>query len=148
MINEESTLRSSGRFGPIDSRWAVMVASRPSREAGFAEAVEIWRSPRPSIGSFPRNVQFLEWVDGDRLVFASEHENWAHLYLADPALPGRAYPCRSHPARARWMAPRPPPARRSIFFQSNCGDLERAAPLEQSISRARDVTFGSEHLKR
>jgi dipeptidyl aminopeptidase/acylaminoacyl peptidase len=124
MVNVESTLRSSGRWGPIDSPWLLMVATRGATTENFGPATEVWRAPVRPIGSFPRNVQFLEWADGNRLVFASEHEDWAHLYLADPALPGSA-PILLTPGACEVDRVAMAADRHTMYVASNCDDLER-----------------------
>lgn len=124
MENTAATMRSTGRFGAIDSPWAVMVATRPAPGADFGAAVEVWRPPAKPLGSFPRNVQMLEWVKGGRLVTASEHEDWAHLYLIDPAAPGSA-PRLLTPGGCEVDDAVVGAGRQTIVYASNCGDLER-----------------------
>jgi dipeptidyl aminopeptidase/acylaminoacyl peptidase len=122
--NVESTLKSSGRWGPLDSPWSVMVARRDGPDRPFGTATPVWRAPARLLGSFPRNVQFLQWVDGNRLAFVSEHEDFARLYLADPESPGATPPpltpggCEIDQAVSGADA-------RSVFVASNCGDPER-----------------------
>jgi dipeptidyl aminopeptidase/acylaminoacyl peptidase len=120
--NVEAALRSSGRWGPIDSPWALEVVERQA--SAFGPAREVWRAPAGPIGSFPRNVQILRWVDGDRLVFASEHEDWAHLYLADPAMPGSAL-VELTPGACEVDDAATAVDGGTVFFSSNCGDPER-----------------------
>jgi dipeptidyl aminopeptidase/acylaminoacyl peptidase len=124
LLNVESTMRSSGRWGPIDSPWLVMTATRRGADQDFGPGQEIWRAPANPIGSFPRNLQFLDWVRGNRLVFASEHEDWAHLYLVDPAKPG-SLPVLLTPGACEVGQAALSADRATIFIESNCGDLER-----------------------
>ncbi len=124
LFNIEATMRSTERFGAIDSPWAVMVATRGEDDAGFGPAFEVWRAPDRPLGSFPRTLQFLDWVDGDRLVFASEHEGWAHLYLADPSAPATP-PSLLTPGSCEVDDVAVAAGRRTLVVASNCGDLER-----------------------
>lgn len=116
---------NQGRFGGRTSTWSVMVATRPAPNAEFGAAVDVWQSPQTAIGSMPRILRpILEWVEGGRVAFASEHEGWTHLYAADPARPGAAAialtsgACEIDQAVASVD-------RRSLFYESNCGDLDR-----------------------
>jgi dipeptidyl aminopeptidase/acylaminoacyl peptidase len=124
LLNVESTMRSSGRWGPVDSPWLVMTATRRGADQDFGPGQEIWRAPTNPIGSFPRNLQFLDWVRGNRLVFASEHEDWTHLYLVDPAKPG-SLPVPLTPGACEVGQAALSADRATIFIESNCGDLER-----------------------
>lgn len=58
--------------------WSVRVAS-----VAVGQGKEIWRSGATWMDSFsrlPLNENILQWAAGDRLVFASEKDGWAHLY--------------------------------------------------------------------
>ena len=60
------------RFQP----WAIFVA-----DARTGDAKQIWRSGDQDNDSYPQNVaDFWRWVAGDRLLFPSEKDGWAHLY--------------------------------------------------------------------
>jgi dipeptidyl aminopeptidase/acylaminoacyl peptidase len=56
--------------------FAIWVADASSGEAG-----EIWRSPADD-GGFAQYYPAwpLRWVEGDRLLFHSEHDGWMHIY--------------------------------------------------------------------
>jgi dipeptidyl aminopeptidase/acylaminoacyl peptidase len=119
--NIDSRMKSSGRWGPLDSPWSLQVSD--VAENGFSAAREVFRAPARPLGSFPRNAQLLRWVDGERLAFVSEHEDWARLYLADPAAPGAAVALS--PTGCEVEDPSASGDGRSLFFAANCGDLER-----------------------
>jgi dipeptidyl aminopeptidase/acylaminoacyl peptidase len=111
--------------GPFASQnpWAVMVASRDGGGSRFSPAREVWRSPDVPGGSYARTVRLLEWLEGDRLLFTSEHEKWTHLYTAaaaatrGPATALTPGDCEvEHVAVAK--------GRRDVFFSSNCGDID------------------------
>ncbi len=56
--------------------WAILVA-----DVRTGDAKQIWRSGDQDNHSYPQNVaDFWEWVAGDRLLFPSEKDGWAHLY--------------------------------------------------------------------
>lgn len=56
--------------------WAIFVA-----DARTGDAKQIWRSGDQETDSYPQNVaDFWQWMAGDRLLFPSEKDGWAHLY--------------------------------------------------------------------
>ncbi|HEY3103730.1 MAG TPA: DPP IV N-terminal domain-containing protein, partial [Pyrinomonadaceae bacterium] len=57
--------------------WAIFVA-----DARTGEAKQIWRSGDADDDSFPgiQDEDFWQWAAGDRLLFPSERDGWAHLY--------------------------------------------------------------------
>ncbi len=57
--------------------WGIFVA-----DAQTGEAKQIWRSGDSDDDSFPgiQDESFWQWAAGDRLVFPSERDGWAHLY--------------------------------------------------------------------
>jgi len=57
--------------------WAIWVG-----DARTGEAKEIWRSGDADNDSFSgiQDEDFWQWVAGDRLLFSSERDGWAHLY--------------------------------------------------------------------
>jgi dipeptidyl aminopeptidase/acylaminoacyl peptidase len=56
--------------------WGIFVA-----DARSGDAKQIWRSGDQDNDSYPQNVADLwQWVAGDRLLFPSEKDGWAHLY--------------------------------------------------------------------
>ncbi len=58
--------------------WGIRVI-----EVNGAQSKEVWRSGNTWMDSFsrlPLGDSALQWAAGDRLVFASEKDGWAHLY--------------------------------------------------------------------
>src|SRR5262249_45512074 len=58
--------------------WAIRVV-----DAASGQGREVWRSGNTAMDSFsrlPLGENILQWAAGDRLVFASEKDGWAHLY--------------------------------------------------------------------
>jgi dipeptidyl aminopeptidase/acylaminoacyl peptidase len=114
-----------GRFPNGGSPWGIMVARRASNDADFGPAREAWRAPQRAGGSYPRLFRLvLEWVAGNRLVFASEHEDWVHLYVVDAA-GTRAPAALLTPGPCEIDQAVPSVDRRTVFFMSNCGDPDR-----------------------
>lgn len=57
--------------------WGIFVA-----DAKSGDAKQVWRSGDGDDDSFPgiQDESFWQWAAGDRLVFPSERDGWAHLY--------------------------------------------------------------------
>jgi dipeptidyl aminopeptidase/acylaminoacyl peptidase len=58
--------------------WSIRVV-----DVNTGRGREVWRSGNSAMDSFsrlPLNENILQWAAGDRLVFASEKDGWAHLY--------------------------------------------------------------------
>ena len=57
--------------------WAIWIA-----EARSGEGKQVWKSGESDDDSFPglSDPDFWQWVAGDRLMFPSEKDGWAHLY--------------------------------------------------------------------
>lgn len=121
MENAEATMRSTGRYGPIDSRWALMLSER-SAGGTFGPAREVWRAPPRPLGSFPRTFPLLRWAGG-RLLFSSEHEDWLRLYLVDAAVGSE--PVALTPAGCEVDDVSLDAAGRRLVASTNCGDPER-----------------------
>ncbi|HXG94995.1 MAG TPA: prolyl oligopeptidase family serine peptidase [Blastocatellia bacterium] len=67
--------------------WAIRVV-----DVATGKGLEIWRSGQSEMDSFsrlPLGDGILQWAAGDRIVFASEKDGWAHLYSI-PASGGEA----------------------------------------------------------
>jgi dipeptidyl aminopeptidase/acylaminoacyl peptidase len=106
--------------------WAIWVADTTSDKPAFA-AHEIWHSSTDPNGSFPYMADstgggVLNWAADDRLVIASEEDGWQHLYSLSAAggkpillTPGE---CEAE----QWSFS---PDRTTVFFNSNCGDIDR-----------------------
>jgi dipeptidyl aminopeptidase/acylaminoacyl peptidase len=126
--------------GPLSSQnpWSVMVASRDGGGSRFGPAREVWRSPDVPGGSYARTVRLLEWLEGDRLLFTSEHEKWTHLYTA-AAGATRGAATLLTPGECEVEHVVVAKSRRDVFASSNCGDIDGrhiwrvsgSAPAEQ-----------------
>ncbi|RKY84265.1 peptidase S9 family protein [candidate division KSB1 bacterium] len=90
-------------------------------ETGKARVV--WSSPDSS-GGFAQYypAQSLFWAAGNRLVFYSEHEGWMHLYSV-PVYRGKET-CLT-PGNYEVEYAVLSPDRKTIFFNSNKGDIDR-----------------------
>ena len=62
--------------------WAIWVGN-----ARTGEANQIWRSGDADNDSYPgiQDEDFWQWAAGDRLLFSSERDGWAHLYSISAA---------------------------------------------------------------
>ena len=63
--------------------WAIRVI-----DVGTGRGKEVWKSGKAWMDSFsrlPLGDNILKWAAGDRLVFASEKDGWAHLYSVPAA---------------------------------------------------------------
>jgi dipeptidyl aminopeptidase/acylaminoacyl peptidase len=106
--------------------WAIWIADATSDKPALA-AHEIWHSSTDPNGSFPYMADstgggVLNWAADDRLVIASEEDGWQHLYSLSAAggkptllTPGE---CEAE----QWSFS---PDRKTVFFNSNCGDIDR-----------------------
>ncbi|HTZ49195.1 MAG TPA: prolyl oligopeptidase family serine peptidase [Verrucomicrobiae bacterium] len=102
--------------------WAIWVADVDSKAAR-----EIWHSGSALQDSFPYMAEdtgggVARWEADNRIVFASEADGWQHLYsvsaeggLAKLLTPGN---CEVE----EWSFS---PERNTVFFNSNCGDIDR-----------------------
>jgi dipeptidyl aminopeptidase/acylaminoacyl peptidase len=102
--------------------WAIWAA-----DASPGSAHEIWHSSASPEGSYPYMANdtgggVLHWVAGNRLLIASEQDGWQHLYSlsADGGAPQLLTPgdCEVE----QWSLT---PDYKSVFFNSNCGDIDR-----------------------
>ncbi|HLW97282.1 MAG TPA: prolyl oligopeptidase family serine peptidase [Candidatus Acidoferrales bacterium] len=73
----------------------------------------------------------LNWAGDDRLVFPSEQDGWEHLYSV-PAAGGEATLLTPGECEYEYMSFSPD--RKNIFFNSNCGDIDRRHLWEVSAS--------------
>ncbi|MBV9885788.1 MAG: S9 family peptidase [Acidobacteria bacterium] len=90
-------------------------------------AHEIWRSPTDPNGSFPYMADdtgggVLYWAADDHLVIASEEDGWKHLYALS-AKGGR--PKLLTPGECEVEQWSFSPDRKTVIFNSNCGDIDR-----------------------
>ncbi|HEY6943891.1 MAG TPA: prolyl oligopeptidase family serine peptidase [Candidatus Acidoferrum sp.] len=102
--------------------WAIWVA-----DAATESAKEIWRSSATPQGSFPYMAEdtgggVLNWAADNQLVMASEEDGWQHLYAlsADGGTPKLLTPgtCEVE----QWSFT---PDKKTVLFNSNCGDMDR-----------------------
>jgi dipeptidyl aminopeptidase/acylaminoacyl peptidase len=99
--------------------WSIVIAD-PIRGAGL----EIFHA-EPGRGSVFREVvakDQLLWADGDRIVFPWEKDGWTHLY-AVPASGGG--PTLLTPGNFEVEDVSLSPDRRTVFYNSNQGDVDR-----------------------
>jgi dipeptidyl aminopeptidase/acylaminoacyl peptidase len=86
---------------------------------------EIWKSGSTEMDSFsrlPLGEDILRWGAGDRIVFASEKDGWAHLYSI-PSTGGQAValtPGNYEVENTAWS-----PDRSFIVIAANAGDINR-----------------------
>jgi dipeptidyl aminopeptidase/acylaminoacyl peptidase len=102
--------------------WAIWVA-----DVATTTAHEIWHSSTSPQGSFPYMADdtgggVLNWAADNRLVIASEEDGWQHLY----ELPAEGGPINlltpGNCEVEQWTLS---PDRFMVFFNSNCGDVDR-----------------------
>ncbi|HEY3121809.1 MAG TPA: prolyl oligopeptidase family serine peptidase [Vicinamibacteria bacterium] len=103
--------------------WSVMVAALDGTTSRFGPAREVWRSPEVAGGSYARTVRVLEWLEGDRLLFSSEHEKWAHLYAVGSGA-SRGAATLLTPGECEVEHVVLAEDRRDVFFSSNCGEID------------------------
>jgi dipeptidyl aminopeptidase/acylaminoacyl peptidase len=121
--------------------WAIWVA-----DAQSGEAREIWKSSNAAEGSYPYMAGqtgggVLNWTADNTLVFASEQDNWQHLYAT--AADGGATKLLT-PGNCdveQWSFS---PDRKAILLNSNCGDIDRRHLWHVGIDgeKSEEVTKG------
>jgi dipeptidyl aminopeptidase/acylaminoacyl peptidase len=99
--------------------WSIRVVDVAS---GKGNAV--WKSGNTEIDSFSRlpvDDNLLQWAAGDRLVFASEKDGWAHLYSipASGGEPSLMTPGNYEVENVTWSADRS-----FVIVSSNASDIE------------------------
>lgn len=92
-------------------------------DAETGEGRELWRSPADD-GGFAQYYPSrpLRWVEGDRLLFFSEHEGWLHVYTL-PASGGTPVDLTPGPGLAEHTAVSPDGGR--LYFSTNREDVDR-----------------------
>ncbi len=117
-------------FDDAPDPWAIMVA-----DLNGGSAREIWRSRNDANSSLPfmADENILQWAAGDRLVFASEQDNWQRLYSVS-AQGGTPVPLT--PTGCEFQDASYTPDHRSIIFSSNCGDIDRRHLSRVSVDGA------------
>jgi len=99
--------------------WSIRVT-----DVATGRTTEVWRSGKGELDSFyrlPLDNNILQWAAGNRLVFASEKDGWAHLYSI-PSTGGAETlltPGDYEVENATWA-----PDRSYIVVASNEGDID------------------------
>ena len=99
--------------------WSIRVV-----DVATGQGKEVWRSGNAAMDSFSRlpvGDSILQWAAGDRLVFASEKDGWAHLYWV-PASGGPELaltPGSYEVENVAWA-----PDRTYVVVASNNGDID------------------------
>jgi len=106
--------------------WAIWVADAMNDTAAIP-AREIWHSSIGPNGSFPYMAEetgggVLNWAADGHLVIASEEDGWQHLYSL-PSSAGK--PQLLTPGECEVEQWSFSPDRKTVFFNSNCGDIDR-----------------------
>ena len=115
--------------------WSIVVAD-PIRGAGL----EIFHA-EPGRGSVFREVvakDQLLWADGERIVFPWEKDGWTHLY-ALPASGGA--PALLTPGNFEVEDVSLSPDRRTVFYNSNQGDVDRRHLWSVAVSGGSPVAL-------
>jgi len=120
-------------FGPRRSGqpWSVWVG-----DPATGEAHRVWGA-REGTGSVYRRVSAehqLWWGAGERLVFPWEGDGWTHLYSV-PAAGGDATPLTPGAFEVEYVALSPDG--RTVFFNSNQGDIDRRHLWKVAVSGGR-----------
>jgi dipeptidyl aminopeptidase/acylaminoacyl peptidase len=103
----------------VPDPWAIMVADIPAA----AKAREVWRSGRAANDSMPpADEELLQWMADERLVFTSEQDGWMHLYSI-ASTGGQAQLLTPGACEVEHVTYTPD--RRTVVFNSNCGDIDR-----------------------
>jgi len=101
--------------------WAIWVA-----DVATFSTREIWHSGKELQDSFPYMAEdtgggVIHWAANNTLVFASEQDGWQHLYaVTDSAAPKLLTPGNCEVEQWSFS-----PDAKTIFFNSNCGDIDR-----------------------
>jgi dipeptidyl aminopeptidase/acylaminoacyl peptidase len=119
--------------------WTIRVV-----DAATGHGKEIWRSGGTEMDSFsrlPLEENILQWAAGDRLVFASEKDGWAHLYSI-PAGGGEVTlltPGNYEVENASWS-----PDRSYVIVAANAQDIDRRHLWKISVAdgKAQRLTEG------
>ena len=118
--------------------WAIWVADAAARSAR-----EIWHSSATPEGSFPFMAEdtgggVLNWAADNQIVMASEEDGWQHLYAlsADGGAPKLLTPgtCEVE----QWSFT---PDKKTVLFNSNCGDVDRRHLWGVSVSSGASVQW-------
>jgi len=107
--------------------WAVWVAADATKDAPAIPAREIWHSSTDPNGSFPYMADdtgggVLNWAADDRLVIASEEDGWQHLYSLSVEGGKPQLLTLGECEVEQWSFSAD---RKTVYFNSNCGDIDR-----------------------
>ena len=112
--------------------WAIWVADAATRTAK-----EIWHSTATPQGSFPFMAEdtgggVLNWAADNQIVLASEEDGWQHLYAlsADGGAPKLLTPGNCEVEQWSFT-----PDKKTVLFNSNCGDVDRRHLWRVLVSR-------------
>ncbi len=115
--------------------WAIYTA-----DLDTGKAREIWHSGRNPNDAMLGGEDQLQWMAGDRIIFTSEQDGWRHIYTV-PAAGGKAENLTPGECEVENIAYTP--ERLSIFYSSNCGDIDRRHITQvQAWGGPRPVTTG------
>jgi dipeptidyl aminopeptidase/acylaminoacyl peptidase len=118
--------------------WAIWIA-----DVSSGNAHEIWHSSSSLEGSYPYMAKdtgggVIRWAADNRLLIASEQDGWEHLYSlsADGGAPQLLTPgdCEVE----RWSLT---PDKKTVLFNSNCGDMDRRHLWSVSVSGNHGTQF-------
>lgn len=111
--------------------WTIWIA-----DVSTGKAREIWHSNATSSGSYPYMAKdtgggVIRWAADNRLLLASEDDGWQHLYSlsADGGNPQLLVPGNCEVEQ--WSVS---VDRKTVLFNSNCGDIDRRHLWSVSIS--------------
>ncbi len=121
--------------------WAIFVA-----DAETLSAKEVWHSGTELQDSFPYMADdtgggVIHWAAENRVVFASEQDGWQHLYAVPAAggTPKLLTPGNCEVEQWSFSADE-----RTVFFNSNCSDIDRRHLWSVSVAEEapRELTSG------
>jgi dipeptidyl aminopeptidase/acylaminoacyl peptidase len=118
--------------------WAIWVA-----EVSGGSAREIWHSSASLEGSYPFMAHdtgggVIRWAADNRLLVASEEDGWQHLYSLS-AEGGAAHLLTPGNCEVeQWSVN---PNRKTVLFNSNCGDIDRRHLWTVSITGDHPAEF-------
>ena len=112
--------------------WAIWLA-----DASSGAAHEIWHSGAKLDDSFPGMAAdtgggALHWAADNRLVIASEQDGWQHLYALNAE--AAASPQLLTPGSCEVEQWSFTPDKKSVLFNSNCGDVDRRHLWQVSLT--------------
>jgi hypothetical protein len=133
----DSKMKSSGR-GP--SRQSLVAAGERGRRKRLRTRPRGVARAFAAARILPAQRAAPALVEGGRLTFLSEHEDWARLYLCRFQRRGTGH--RAQPGRLRGGGPGVGGGRPQRLLAANCGDLERRHVWRATVPRARSGARG------